>query len=440
MKTFYKKQGAAMIIFVLFFAFTSSALMFALGKSIFADLSDFNRLTQTKQAFLTTDSLTEEVVYRRIFGTFNIDAIESLTLNQITAYSTTTYDSPSDVYTVNSATHLGPVIRKSQAELTVGAGSAFNYGLQAGNGGISLSNNSDIYGNVYSNGTVQGAGSAEVHGEIVSAGPTGLIADISATGTVFADTIDNVTVGGDAHYNTDLGGSSIAGTIFSPAANQPTTSLPISTTTIQEWKDAINNYGTTITAADPLCSSGTYTIDSDTTIGYLRVECNLDIAKTGPSTVVTLDGPIWVEGNISFTQGPELEVDPSLGRFSVQLIADNPADSLTSSKIEIRNSTNFTGSGDDRSYIMLLSMNESASQGGGEVAISIAQSANGDVLMYAGEGLVDIANNIDLREVTAYQIDVANGSSVTYESGLASVLFTSGPGGSYSINDWQQIE
>jgi hypothetical protein len=433
-------KGAAMLVFVLFFAFATSSMMFILGKSIFADLADFNRLSDAKRSYMTAESVTEDIVYRLTYGTFSLDSTESLDLNGLTAYGTSTYDSPNDEYSINSSASAGTVLRKSEAILTISAGSAFNYGLQAGNGGINLSNNSDIFGNVYSNGTVQGAGSAEVHGDIVSAGPTGLIADISATGSVFANTIDNVDVDVDAHYNVDLGGSVIGGTIYTPVTNQPTTTLPISTTTIQEWKDAITTFGTTIASTDPLCSSGTYTLDVSTTIGYLKVECDMDIKKTGLSTIITLDGPIWVEGNLSFTQGPDIRVDPSLGRLSVQFIVDNPADRLTSSKIEIRNSTDFSGSGDNRSYIMLMSLNESAEQAGTEIAIDVGQSAEGDVLVYAGSGLVEIGNSIDLREVTGYQIDVANGASVTYEEGLASLLFTSGPGGAYTLDDWQQDE
>lgn len=438
-----KQHGAAMLLFVLFFAFATSVMMFTLNQSIFSDLSDFNNLTRSKQAILASESGVEDVVYRRLFGTFSVDNTEELVIGDVRATTTTDYDSPNDIYTIESIADKGTVVRKSQALMTVSAGSSFNYGLQAGNGGISLSNNSDIYGNIYSNGTVQGAGSAEVFGDIVSAGPTGIVADITATGSIFANTIDHINAGMDAHYNVRIGTlaqNPVGGTRYTPVTNQPIVDLPITDATIEEWKEAIEDYGTVITSSNPLCSSGTYTIDTNVTIGYLKVECNLDIRKTGASTIVTLDGPIWVSGNLSFTQGPTLRVDLSLGRRSVQMIADNESNRLTSSRIEVRNATTFSGSGDDRSYIMLLSMNESASLSGTQIAIDVAQSANGDVLVYSGNGLVEIGNNIDLREVTAYKIDVANGSSVTYESGLASLLFTAGPGGGYTLEDWQQIE
>jgi hypothetical protein len=413
-------------------------MMFALSQSIFMDLSDMNQVIRAKQAYLAAESGVEDVTYRRVFGTFSVDNSETVTVGGIVAVTTTVYDSPADEYQITGVATAGTVIRKSESIMTVGAGSAFNFGLQAGNGGITLTNNSDIFGNVYSNGLVLGAGSAEVFGDIVSAGPTGRVEDITATGSIYANTIDNIDAGGNAYYNVDVGSSVVAGTRFTPAANQPLSTLPISTTTVQEWKDSITTYGTTIAAGDPACSSGTYTINTSITIGYLRINCNVEVRGSG--TTLTLNGPVWVQGNLDFRLGPTIQAAASVGRRSVQFIVDNPLNRLTSSKITVPNSTNFAGSGDSRSYVMLLSMNESASLGGTQKAVDVANSANGDVLVYAGSGLIDIGNNIDLREVTAYQIEVSNGASVTYESGLANLLFTSGPGGGYTIADWRQVE
>jgi hypothetical protein len=434
-------KGAAMILFVLFFAFASGAIMLALAQNIFSDVSDLNQITQAKQTFLVAESLTEDVVYRRIFETMSLDMIEQLTLNGITAYSTTTFDSPSDTYTIDSSAQRRQTLRKSQAVMISAAGSAFNYGMQAGNGGITMANSASIIGNVYANGSVIGGGSSEVTGDVVSAGPTGLAQDVDVTGSIFANKIENIEAGGDAHYNVQVGSNGqnpVAGTRYTPVTNQATSSFPLSTTTIQEWKDAVDTYGTVIAATDPECSSGTYTIDVSMSIGYLKVECDVDIQKNG--TFVTLTGPIWVQGNLTFTQGPVMRVDPSLGRKSVQIIVDNPADRITSSQIKVLNSATFYGSGDSRSYIMLLSENESASLGGAEFAIEVSQSISGSVITYTNKGLVDIGNGIDLRSVTGYQINIAQNSDVIYETGLASLLFSSGPGGGYTLDDWQQSE
>ena len=155
---------------------------------------------------------------------------------------------------------------------------------------------------------------------------------------------------------------------------------------------------------------------------------------------MTVNGPVWATGDITFTSGPTIRAAASLGRRSVQFIADKPTDHLNSSKIEIRNSTQFFGSGDYRSYVMLLSMNDSAKNAGSVKAIDVSQSASGAVLVYSNEGLIDIGNGISLKEVTGYKINVAQNSTVQYESGLTSLLFTSGPGGGYRLNDWQQIQ
>ena len=438
-----QQTGAAMLLFVLFFTFTTGVMMLALAQSIYFDLSDYNRLLKSKQAYLTTESLVEDMVYRHVFETFSVGSTESLSLGGATASATTTYDSVNDVFEINGQASLQGVVRKVEALLSVGAGSAFSYGLQAGTGGITLSNNSTIIGNVYSNGVVTGAGSAQVRGDLVSAGASGRVNTITATGTIYANTIDRINAGKNAHYNVQIGTNAqnpVAGTRFTPVTVQPIASMPISTTTITEWKDSITTYGTTITAADPLCSTGTYTIDTSVTIGYLKVECNLDIKKTGSGITVTVNGPVWATGNISFTTGPTIRVASSLGRRSVQFIADKTTDHLTSSKVEVRNSTQFFGSGDYRSYVMLLSMNDSARNGGSVKAIDVSQSANGAVLVYANDGLIDIGNGISLKEVTGYKINVAQNSTVRYESGLASLLFTSGPGGGYRLDDWRQQE
>ncbi len=438
-----RTRGAAMLIFVLFFAITSSAMMFTLNQSIYIDFKDFNRLTQAKQSLLTSESLLEDVLYRNIFDPFAVDTVESLTFANTTAYATTTYDSANDQYVTESLASFGQVKRKSTATLILTGGSSFNYGLQAGTGGIMLANSSSIVGNVYSNGTVTGAGSARVSGDIVSAGSAGVVQTIRATGSVYSNSINRINAGLNAYYNIQIGTNAqnpVAGTRYTPVTNQPIADLPISTTTIQGWKDDVTTYGTVITAANPLCSTGTYTINTNIAIGFLKVECNLDIRKNGAGTTVTLNGPIWVSGNLSFTQGPIIRVNPSLGRKSVQFIVDNPSNRLTSSRIELRNSTQFNGSGDSRSFVMLLSMNESAALGGTQKAIDVSQSANGKVLVYTPRGLVDIGNGIALKEVTGYKVNVAQNASVIYESGLASLLFTAGPGGGYSLEDWRQVE
>ena len=81
------QSGAAMLLFVLFFAFAASMMLFTLNQSIFIDLFDYNQLTRAKQATLVAESSIDDVAYRLVFGTFDTDALENLTLDGVTASS-----------------------------------------------------------------------------------------------------------------------------------------------------------------------------------------------------------------------------------------------------------------------------------------------------------------------------------------------------------------
>ena len=87
-----------------------------------------------------------------------------------------------------------------------------------------------------------------------------------------------------------------------------------------------------------------------------------------------------------------------------------------------------------------MSKNTSAKNSGPVTAINVAQSAAGKVLVYAADGKINLANSVNLKEVTGYQITLGNNTNVTYETGLASLIFTGGPGGAYIITKWNEHE
>ncbi len=87
---------------------------------------------------------------------------------------------------------------------------------------------------------------------------------------------------------------------------------------------------------------------------------------------------------------------------------------------------------------MLVSRNLSAENAGSTIAIDLQQSASGAILLYANHGKISIAQSSQLKEVTGYSILLQNSSQLNYESGAASELFNTGPGGSYNIYDWKE--
>lgn len=428
----YASRGAALLLFIIFFTVASAALAFVLSQNLYADASSWRALVSAKQAQVTAEGAVEEVAYRLISGA-TVSGAESLVELPGLASTTVTYDSVGDRYEIVADTQLGDQYRTMVVELVAGPGSAFNYGMQTGNGGFRIANSASVIGNTFSNGLIEGQGASLVDGDVISAGPGGHIKDITTTGSTWSDILENSDVAGDASYNSEVGSNSVGGSRTSPFSLLPEQPLPITEAEIDAWQDHVDDTGTVISATE--CSGGTYTINSDQVLGNVRIECDLEVRGSGSGTEVTLTGPIWVEGNIAFTQGPVLRVSSFLGSRSVQIIADNPADRETSSQVEIRNSTEFHGNGSG-SYIMVLSRNDSLATGGSEPAITIGQSSNGELILYTNEGLVDIGNQIGLRSVTGYRIDIGNNSTVTYESGLANTRFTGGPGGAYVIADW----
>jgi hypothetical protein len=441
------QHGAAMLLFTLFLAFAAASMVFALNQSIFSDLRDFNQLARSKQAYLVSEAAVEDSAFRLVMGNYTVGTSETVTLAGVVGFATTTYNPSDDEYTIEGQANNVSVERSSRITLSVGAGSAFNYGLQAGNGGITMTNSAAVVGNVYSNGPIVGANRSSIFGDVVSAGSLGLIEDVHATGSVYAHFIDDIETDVSAHYTVDLhptgpmASDVPAGQRYTPVPDQATTSLPLSTTTIQEWKDSITDVEAKNDPTSVCFGGGTYVINTDTPaagIGYTRYECSVQIS--GNNTDVILNGPIWVEGNLTFTLGPNIRIHSSLGRKSVQMIVSSSTNRTTSSKIDVAQSTSFDGSGDDRSFIMLLSENNSASSGGSQVAINLGNSAQGDLLVYSADGLVSINQQINLTEVTGYRISIGNNSTVTYESGLANLLFTAGPGGAYVLSDWRQVE
>jgi hypothetical protein len=147
-----------------------------------------------------------------------------------------------------------------------------------------------------------------------------------------------------------------------------------------------------------------------------------------------------VSGNITVKNTAIIRVAPSLGATSVPVIAHNSSNQTTSGKITLENSAVFQGSGSSGSYVLVLSQTNSAEQGGGERAITAKNSVDGNLLLYAGHGEILLENSIDVKEVTAWRIRLKNSAEVIYESGLANLLFTSGPSGGYTLDKWREVE
>jgi len=292
-----------------------------------------------------------------------------------------------------------------------------------------MENTSTVSGNLYSNGPIVGTNSSQISGDAVSAGLAGSANGIDISGDLYAHTIQNSDIGADAFYTT-ISGSTVGGTSFPGSPDQATTTLPFSDSQVEQWKQDA-------TAGGIISSPCPYTIDADTTLGPVKITCDLIISQ---DPTITLSGAVWVEGNISISNTAIIRLASSFGALSTGMIADRPSNRTTSSKINLSNSVTFLDSGTAGSYIVMLSQNNSAEIGGGEKAIDVSNTVNGDVLLYAGHGEILLQNSVNLRQVTGYRIRLKNSTNVSYETGLASLLFSTGPGAGWSVTNWREIQ
>lgn len=422
---YYKaEKGQAMLMAVLFLVGGSAVILAGVSAPVIADVRNVSDFASSRQSFALAEGGVEDVAYRLIAG-LPVSTTEELTEGTVSVE--TTQQSVLGEREIIGAGDERSAVRKARITLTEGSGASFSYGLQSGEGGTHLKNSASIRGNVFSNGPVTGENSNIVRGDIISAGPSGLIDGVHATGTAYAHTIDGSDIDGSAYYQV-ISGTTVDGTSYPESADQATSSLPISDAQIEEWK-SIAAAGGTYSGSCP------YKIDDDSSLGPIKIPCDLDI--TGSPTI-TLTGNVWVEGNIEIENTAVFNVSSSLSGKTVAFIAGKVSTPTTSGTITLKNSATFNGSGEN-SYVLFISQNTSAEAGGSTTAITVENSVSGDILVYAAHGKIDLKNSVDLKEVTAYQIVVQNSAEIIYESGLSSLLFTSGPSGGYTISSWNEI-
>jgi len=279
---------------------------------------------------------------------------------------------------------------------------------------------------------------------------------VLVSGSAHAHEIKSSEICGDAYYQS-IDASSLSfvnnpsaskctpvtsGTAFPGSDDPSVVALPISDSNIAEWKADAQAAGN--------LSASLCTVNSNVTINSGVLDCRSapgDSFEPGGGITITLNGTLWVIGNINMNNGIKLKLSSGYGSKSGVIIADDPGNESTNGTIIVENNVTICGSGGFNasppplcnppasSYILMLSTHNSATTN----AITISNNADG-AIFYAHNGIADVANNADLKEVTAYKLHLAENASVTYESGLASASFTSGPGGGWIISGWNEFE
>ncbi len=307
---------------------------------------------------------------------------------------------------------VSPVARRTVV-VTASVGTAavsFHYGVQVGNGGLSMGNGATVNGSVYANGSI--AGSGTITGDAIAAGTSTLTAT-TVNGNATAHKLVSCTVGKDAYYYA-TSTCTVSGTKHPGTADSPALPMPISDSQIADWE---------ATAAAGGVIAGPYTLSGTKILGPVKINGNLTVNN---GATLYLSGPVWVNGDTVFGNNSYFYVASTTGSAGAVLIGDATGQTAAHGIIALVNNTTIAGNGQAGSYPMALSTNTS------NAAIAMNNNAT-SIILYAPHGGISIANGASANQVTAYTLIMGNVSTLNYVSGLQNVNFSEGPGGSWAV-------
>ena len=221
------KKGAAMMTAVVFFLFISLTVVLGVTGPVYKEVRLSRDLVDSKESFFLSESGQEDVIFRLKNG-LTVSDYEDLAIGSSVVTTAIVDNAGLKIITSNATS--SQLVRKVKTELFLGEGISFNFGVQVGDGGLYMKNNSFVSGNVFSDGSITADNNPLVDGDVVSSGPEGLIENLEVGGDALAHTIRNSEVGGDAYYQV-ISNTSVVGTQYSNSSDQATTTLPISDST-----------------------------------------------------------------------------------------------------------------------------------------------------------------------------------------------------------------
>lgn len=374
-------------------------------------------VVESTQAYYISEAGIEDALLRL---SKNMDWSSSYTLSVDGGFATTEISNIiGGTRTITSQGDMNNRIRKTQVVYGVSSEKiSFYYGAQVGDGGILMDDGSTINGNVFSNGSIVAGPNTQITGTVWVAKEGNKIQGADIREDAYAHTCKDSIIGGSLTY---VSGGSVINCVAGEAIkerpnNIEAKDLPITEGQIQNWKNDALSGG--IISGDYILSE-----TSVASLGPQKIEGNL---ITQDQAQLFITGALWVTGDITMQNKSRVSLDrDTYGSLSGLIISDGI--------LTLRDEAKALGSGEEGSYLLLLSTAAI------DPAMIIQDTFEADII-YTQNGWISIQDSVDVREMTGYGIHLKNNAEIFYEVGLEDSSFSSGPGGSWEVASWKEIE
>jgi hypothetical protein len=407
-KNMNKEKGQIVIIVTTLFMMLSLTMILGSSGTVFRGQRMVSDLLESRSTYFLAEAGVEDVSYRLSNGLPYATSGQILTMDGHSVSVDTETVNGRKIVTATSDWNGNQ--RTVETRLVAGDGVAFYYGVQIGQGGFSIGNNSGINGSVYSNGSITGGNGSYITGTAVAVGSiTNVDVGTSTTSDAWANSITNINVTGVLYCQSGSGNNKSCN---NSKGVPPTVGYPLTDEEINGWKNDALVGGVT---------TGDVTVGTPTSLGPRKIVGNLIVNST-----LTVTGTLWVTGTITVANGATIALSSGYGTSGGVVIADGT--------LSMVNNVNLRGSGTSNSYLIMLTTSNSST------AISIGNGNTTEVILYAPNGTIVMGNNANVRSLTARTISLGNNTILNYTQGLLDAVFNSGPSGGWQLDSWKETE
>jgi cytoskeletal protein CcmA (bactofilin family) len=374
-------SGQAALTAVIFFLIISIIIAFGFSSIAVRESNIARTNFEAKRSYFLAEAGQEDAIYRIVAGK-NHSTEEILSIGGHAA--TTTITQVGSTWTITSEGDITTSIRRLKTTLADNSsvGISFNFGAHIGSGGLTMASNSEVNGNVHSNGNITGSSNTDIYG------------DASAVGIISSP-------------NPDVSGTKTEGA----------SSIPLPPIDLDFWRSQanINN--------DPI--AGNYILGSGSdSFGPKKVAGDFTLDGNSQFTVT---GALHVTGDLLMDSNSEMFLDEGFANNGTVIVVDGT--------ITFESNADIHGtSASPKGYILFVTPSTSS------VAIEVNSNSTLETGLYATAGTVKMGSNGDLVMITAETLNLESNASLNYDTGLANSIFTSGSQGGIQITDWREVE